>query len=203
MVQRAGRQRQTSRRSCPLRTGQQRASTRRSPKRSAVCLSSLRPRLAVHYSAKHSRPLLCNSSCGICLDDFARTSASVQRTGCCKHRSRRTCIGGIFGREPACHLFRACCRTCSCRTPAPGAHWRQPQTRARQPRQRTARLDRKPAPQLRRRRAETDALWDEFQSREQQQKKRDEEKRAQEARLQEEKAKVGALFPRHSLLHYD
>jgi hypothetical protein len=37
---------------------------------------------------------------------------------------------------------------------------------------------------------ETDALWDEFQSREQQQKKRDEEKRAQEARLQEEKAKV-------------
>ena len=38
---------------------------------------------------------------------------------------------------------------------------------------------------------ETDALWDEFQSREQQQKKRDEEKRAQEARLQEEKAKVG------------
>ena len=38
---------------------------------------------------------------------------------------------------------------------------------------------------------ETDALWDEFQSREQQQQKRDEEKRAQEARLQEEKAKVG------------
>ena len=42
---------------------------------------------------------------------------------------------------------------------------------------------------------ETDALWDEFQSREQQQKKRDEEKRAQEARLQEEKAKVWVGLP--------
>ena len=43
--------------------------------------------------------------------------------------------------------------------------------------------------------AETDALWDEFQSREQQQKKRDDEKRAQETRLQEEKAKVRRCSP--------